>query len=66
MLRCRMRSRENLDSSNLKTKGINALISKLINSQCFMWFVSHFTVGVTRRLLLSSPVSSLVINLLTF
>ena len=30
-------------------------------SQCFMWFGSHFTVGVTRRLLLSSRVSSLVI-----
>ena len=32
----------------------------------FMWFGSHFTVGVTRRLLLSSRVSSLVINLLIF
>ena len=32
-----------------------------------MWFGSHFTVTVTRRLLLlSSRVSSLVINLLTF
>ena len=30
-----------------------------------MWFGSHFTVGVTRRLLLSSRVSLLVINLLT-
>ena len=30
-----------------------------------MWFASHFTVGVTRRLLLSSRVSLLVINLLT-
>ena len=28
-----------------------------------MWFVSHFTVGVARRLLLSSRVSLLVINL---
>ena len=30
-----------------------------------MWFGSHFTVGVTRRLLLSSRISLLVINLLT-
>ena len=30
-----------------------------------MWFGSHFTVGVTRLLLLSSRVSLLVINLLT-
>ena len=30
-----------------------------------MWFGSHFTFGVTRRLLLSSRVSLLVINLLT-
>ena len=30
-----------------------------------MWFGSHFTVSVTRRLLLSSRVSLLVINLLT-
>ena len=30
-----------------------------------VWLGSHFTVGVTRRLLLSSRVSSLVINLLT-
>ena len=33
--------------------------------QCFMWFGSHFTVSVTRRLLLSSRVFLLVINLLT-
>ena len=37
----------------------------LLISQCFMWFGSHFTVGVTRWLLLSTRVSSLVINLLT-
>ena len=30
-----------------------------------MWFGSHFTVGVTRLLLLSSRVSLLVTNLLT-
>ena len=30
-----------------------------------MWFGSHFTVAVTRLLLLSSRVSLLVINLLT-
>ena len=30
-----------------------------------MWFGSHFTDGVTRRLLLSTRVSLLVINLLT-
>ena len=30
-----------------------------------MWFGTHFTVGVTRRLLLSSRVSLLAINLLT-
>ena len=30
-----------------------------------MWFGSHFTVGVTRLLLLSSHVSLLVTNLLT-
>ena len=29
----------------------------------FMWFGSHFTVGVTRRLLLSSRVSLLVVNI---
>ena len=31
---------------------------------CFKWFVSHFTVGVM-RLLLSSCISLLIINLLT-
>ena len=30
-----------------------------------MWFGSHFTAGVTRRLLLSFRVSLLVMNLLT-
>ena len=40
-------------------------LKPLLISQCFMWFGSHFTVGVTRRLLLSSRVSLLVINLLT-
>ena len=30
-----------------------------------MWYGSHFTVGVTLRLLLSSRISLLVINLLT-
>ena len=37
----------------------------LLISHCFVWFGSHFTFGVTRRLLLSSRVSFLVINLLT-
>ena len=32
---------------------------------CFMWYGSHFTVGVTLQLLLSSRISLLVINLLT-
>ena len=40
-------------------------LKPLLISQCFMWFGSHFTVSVTRRLLLSSRVSLLVINLLT-
>ena len=43
---------------------VDALLPLLI-SQCFVWFGSHFTVGVTRRLLLSSRVLLLVINLLT-
>ena len=43
---------------------VDAFLPLLI-SQCFVWFGSHFTVGVTRRLLLSSRVSLLVINLLT-
>ena len=30
-----------------------------------MWYGSHFTVGVTLQLLLSSRISLLVINLLT-
>ena len=37
----------------------------MLISHCFVWTDSHFTVGVTRRLLLSSRVSLLVINLLT-
>ena len=41
-------------------------LTVLLILQCFMWFASHFTVGVTRRLLLWSRVSSLVITLLTF
>ena len=40
-------------------------VDALTSSQCFIWFCSHFTVGVTRRLLLSSRVSLLVFNLLT-
>ena len=35
----------------------------LLISQRLTWLGSHFTVGVTRRLLLSSGVSLLVINL---
>ena len=37
----------------------------LLRRLCFMWYGSHFTVGVTLRLLLSSRISLLVINLLT-
>ena len=44
----------------------DALTVTFLISQCFMWFGSHFTVGLTRQLLLSSHVLSLVINLLTF
>ena len=36
-----------------------------VDALTVVWFGSHFTVGVTRRLLLSSRVSLLVINLLT-
>ena len=53
----------NLRKKDAKTMFDSTLWALLI-SQCFMWFGSHFTVGVTGRVLLSSRVSSLVINLL--
>ena len=43
----------------------NLTLWPLLISQCFMWFGSHFTVVVTRWLLLLSRISLLVINLLT-